>query len=370
MIGPPGTGKTSTIIGMLSALLQTPLCISPDQQTESASSRRILVCAPSNTAIDEVVGRLATQGIIANQPGESKRNGSRDVPRMQVNIVRLGDTQQADAAVQATVLDEQVEQRVRKDALYLQHVRLNDSIAEQENRLHELGVRRQTVTSTFISSHVDTEQQGVAKKKTEYEKCKDAIQELCRQRTQCERALDRLRLDTRHDVLQSADIICTTLSSSNKQHFLDYVLKEQISFNTVIIDEAAQTTEISTLIPLRLGCRHLVLIGDPRQLPATVLSRAAQAGGLGRSLFERLESLEHEVVMLTTQYRMHPGKKYVYVGIACNVTYSTHMLFHFISCRNSSISIRLFLPRSTSRCGYCARRSARQLPNASAAVQG
>ena len=40
--------------------------------------------------------------------------------------------------------------------------------------------------------------------------------------------------------------------------------------------------------------------------PATVLSPRAEAAGLGMSLFERLERAEHEVVMLTVQYRMHP----------------------------------------------------------------
>jgi senataxin len=56
----------------------------------------------------------------------------------------------------------------------------------------------------------------------------------------------------------------------------------------------------------RYGCRRLVLVGDPRQLPATILSPSAEAAGLGMSLFERLERAHHEVVMLTIQYRMAP----------------------------------------------------------------
>ena len=50
----------------------------------------------------------------------------------------------------------------------------------------------------------------------------------------------------------------------------------------------------------------MVLVGDPRQLPATVTSERAAQAGLGRSLFERLERAGHEVVMLNVQYRMHP----------------------------------------------------------------
>ena len=47
--------------------------------------------------------------------------------------------------------------------------------------------------------------------------------------------------------------------------------------------------EPSCLIPLRFGAERLLLVGDPRQLPATVRSREAAALGLERSLFERLE---------------------------------------------------------------------------------
>lgn len=47
-------------------------------------------------------------------------------------------------------------------------------------------------------------------------------------------------------------------------------------------------------------------VGDPRQLPATVLDSKAAAAGLSLSLFERLERSSHEVVMLQIQYRMHP----------------------------------------------------------------
>lgn len=34
---------------------------------------------------------------------------------------------------------------------------------------------------------------------------------------------------------------------------------------------------------------RVTLVGDPRQLPATLLSRAAEAANLAQSLFERLQ---------------------------------------------------------------------------------
>jgi AAA domain len=49
-----------------------------------------------------------------------------------------------------------------------------------------------------------------------------------------------------------------------------------------------------------------VLVGDPQQLPATVLSKRSMALAFDRSLFERLQLARWPVHMLRVQYRMHP----------------------------------------------------------------
>ncbi len=121
-----------------------------------------------------------------------------------------------------------------------------------------------------------------------------------------EEGLERLRYNTKFNLLANADIIAGTLSSLGSKVMTDYLLQADHSFDTCIIDEAAQCTEPSTMIPLRYGCKKLVLVGDTQQLPATVLSSKANAKGLGVSLFERLERAGHEKVMLNVQYRMHP----------------------------------------------------------------
>jgi senataxin len=54
--GPPGTGKTHTIIGILSAFI--------NGQALSGDKPYILVCAPSNAAIDEVATRVVKCGLI------------------------------------------------------------------------------------------------------------------------------------------------------------------------------------------------------------------------------------------------------------------------------------------------------------------
>lgn len=57
----------------------------------------------------------------------------------------------------------------------------------------------------------------------------------------------------------------------------------------------------------RLG--RVVLVGDPQQLPATVLAQSGRpAAAFARSLFERLQAARPgSVHMLRTQYRMHPA---------------------------------------------------------------
>mmetsp|Transcript_3070 Transcript_3070/g.9130 ORF Transcript_3070/g.9130 Transcript_3070/m.9130 type:complete len:576 (-) Transcript_3070:11-1738(-) len=83
----------------------------------------------------------------------------------------------------------------------------------------------------------------------------------------------------------------------------------ELEFGMVLVDEAAQATEPAALVPLACapGCTQFVLVGDPAQLPPTVLSRDAERGGLGESLFERLVAAGLAPSLLTTQYRMHPA---------------------------------------------------------------
>lgn len=82
------------------------------------------------------------------------------------------------------------------------------------------------------------------------------------------RTNDTVRRRMEGQVLNSADVICTTLSGAGhailQQHGLE--------FDVIIIDEAAQAIELSALIPLRFPCKRCILVGDPNQLPPTVTS--------------------------------------------------------------------------------------------------
>ncbi|GAY68777.1 hypothetical protein CUMW_266850 [Citrus unshiu] len=100
-----------------------------------------------------------------------------------------------------------------------------------------------------------------------------------------------------------ASLFFSTASSSYKLHSV-----EINPLNFLVIDEAAQLKESESTIPLQLaGINHAVLIGDECQLPAMVASKISDEAGFGRSLFERLTSLNHSKHLLNVQYRMHPS---------------------------------------------------------------
>ena len=112
-----------------------------------------------------------------------------------------------------------------------------------------------------------------------------------------QRALER-------EVVDNAHIVFCTLSGAGEAARLAEV---RGGFETVIFDEACQASELSTLIPLQFGAKRVILVGDPQQLPSTVISSEAKRRGYDISLFERLMRGGHIPMMLRTQYRMHPA---------------------------------------------------------------
>ncbi|XP_043720689.1 probable helicase MAGATAMA 3 [Telopea speciosissima] len=285
--GPPGTGKTQTILGLLSAILHAAparvqskgasrnlkrgpefsikekynhwIQASPwltgtnprddimpidgddgffpttgnDLKPEVVNSNRkyrvrVLVCAPSNSALDEIVLRLLNTGI-------RDENDRAYNPK----IVRIG--LRPHHSVQAVSMDYLVEQKLAG---------MDHSIS-------------------------DTRKHG---------------------------ATGQDRDSIRASVLDEAAIVFSTLSFSGSPLFT----KMNRMFDVVIIDEAAQAVEPATLVPLASGCKQVFLVGDPVQLPATVISRTAERFGYGMSMFKRLQRAGYPVQMLKTQYRMHP----------------------------------------------------------------
>lgn len=110
----------------------------------------------------------------------------------------------------------------------------------------------------------------------------------------------RLEAQAVRQILHSAEVLCATLTG------LDDDLLADRRFDLAVVDEACQSVEPSCWIAL-VRADRVVLAGDHCQLPPTVVSAEAAAGGLATSLFERLMSQDPARLSrrLEVQYRMH-----------------------------------------------------------------
>lgn len=229
--GPPGTGKT----GLLKELI-----ILAVQQGE-----RVLVTAPTNAAVDNMVEKLSDIGL---------------------DIVRVGNPARISPAVASKSLGEIVNSKLasflmeferkksdlRKD---LRHCLKDDSLAA--------GIRQLL------------KQLGKTLKKKEKETIKE--------------------------VISSAKVVLATNTGA-----ADPLIRKLGTFDLVVIDEAGQAIEPSCWIPILQG-KRCILAGDQCQLAPVILSRKALEGGLGVSLLERASNMHDGVLTakLTTQYRMN-----------------------------------------------------------------
>lgn len=134
-------------------------------------------------------------------------------------------------------------------------------------------------------------------------------------------------------------VLCTCITAGSR-------LLEDVSFDMVVIDEAAQGLEAACWIPILKG-RRCVLAGDHCQLPPTIKSQEAEKGGLGVTLFERIiedPRFERVVSLLDTQYRMNAkisdwASKHMYHNaIQSHCTVAGHTLSDFSSEHCSSIA--------------------------------
>ena len=102
--------------------------------------------------------------------------------------------------------------------------------------------------------------------------------------------------------LNTSKIIFCTLSSSGSA-----TVKSMFSVDNLVVDEAGACVEADIMIPFILRPRRLLLVGDPKQLPATTMSQRGARMKFERSMLERMQlDLEYDYTMLDTQYRMDP----------------------------------------------------------------
>ena len=254
---PPGTGKTSTICGLVQAFLSArPQLISANgNRSTDKTAKKILLCAPSNAAIDEIANRLK-EGV----SGAGKRTV---IPK----VVRVGTDKAINISVKDISLDNLVDQKL--DSSQTARGGSKDSaneIARLRSELETVRQSRQEKQTELTLLHDNAAKATALEeeiKRLNYRRV-TIIQKLDRLRDQQKsdhRTLDAVRRKFRMEVLAEADVICSTLSGSGHD------ILEALEFDMIIIDEAAQAIELSSLIPLKYNVARCVMVGGATVYP-------------------------------------------------------------------------------------------------------
>jgi ATP-dependent RNA/DNA helicase IGHMBP2 len=233
--GPPGTGKTRTLVEIVRRAV--------------ARGERVLVTAPSNTAVDNLGERLSECGLA---------------------VVRLGHPARVSQALESRTLDALVESSEAR-ARAKRWIADANAIRRRVQRLRE---------RDRISRHEGREQLQEAK----------SLMRDARKALDAERQIQ----------LSRAQVVCATAAGAETS-----LLGARL-FQRVVLDEATQAVDPLALAALARGERA-VLAGDPQQLPPTISSAEAAANGLSSTLFERLALRcgPGVLALLQVQYRMN-----------------------------------------------------------------
>ncbi|GAN07711.1 hypothetical protein MAM1_0172d07213 [Mucor ambiguus] len=293
--GPPGTGKTKTILALIVSLLdQRRRATSEDM---SCSGGKLLVCAPSNAAVDEIAKRLK-EGVMTSKGLISP------------NIVRIGVADSVNASVKDRILDKLIEAEM--DASSGKDGAPGGKWGAKLDTLHQ-DIRNIQISLDDVDREITQAGSDMVQMSVLRDKRKTLAQKLTKSRILLKdtyqdqknygKEMEISRVRARQKVFANADVVCATLSGSGH----DMLTQMGVSFETVIVDEAAQSIEISSLIPLKFDTQRCILVGDPNQLPPTVMSTLATKHNYQQSLFMRLEkNMAAEINLLSIQYRMHP----------------------------------------------------------------
>jgi len=285
--GPPGTGKTTTLVQAIKATVDI--------------EKQVLVCAPSNAAIDLLVEKLSELGL---------------------QVLRIGHP----ARVTEQTLSKTLDSRI---AMH-EHYRELRTLRKKMEQLRDAAFKYKR---NF--GYAEREQRKKLKQEAKAMKA-DA---------------DMLEFYIINDLLQNSDVIaCTLVGSANT------ILRGR-RYKTVFIDEAAQALEPACWIPI-LRSERIVFAGDHCQLPPTIKSIEAAREGLAQTLFEKcIQHQPQTVSMLQVQYRMNedimrfPSRFFYHDELLADETVRNHSLTKLDE-ENKIISIPVIDFVDTAGCGF------------------
>jgi superfamily I DNA and/or RNA helicase len=250
--GPPGTGKTTTLIEGIIQLIN--------------AGEKILVSAPSNTAVDNIAKGLLLQGI---------------------EVLRVGNTSKVDEVLFAHTPEGKL------------------ANSKQQKEIKQLKIRAEEFRKMALKYKRSFG-------KAEREQRNLLFKEVKSIRTE----IKKLQAYNEEKLYLSAQVIAGTpigLYDSKIKH---------ITFNTLVIDEAGQCIEPMAWCIFPLAEKY-VLAGDHLQLPPTVLNFEAARMGLQNSILEVCIERVRDVFLLNTQYRMRA----TIAGFSSNYFYNNLLLF-------------------------------------------
>lgn len=234
--GPPGTGKTTTLVRAIKALTEQ-------------GNKKILVVAPSNTAVDLLSEKLADEGL---------------------NVLRVGNPARVSEKLVSLTLDSKVAQH--------QSVKEIKRLRKQANEFRDMAHK-------YKRSFGRAERE---QRKLLFAEARNIMKQV--------EQTEQYIVD---DLLNRAQVITATPVGANH-----YTVRH-LQYDVAVIDEAGQALEPSCWIPV-LKARKLVMAGDHCQLPPTIISEEAAKKGLNKTLMEKnVQAHPEAVVLLEEQYRMH-----------------------------------------------------------------
>ena len=251
--GPPGTGKTTTLI---QSILQT-----------LKHENQVLVCAPSNAAVDLLVEKLGEHSI---------------------QVLRIGHPARVTQEILSTTLDARIAHHLNFPEL--------KAIRKQADEYKNLGHKYKR---NF--GHSEREQRHL----------------LLAEASKLRNEADHLQDFITGDIISKTRVVACTLVGSSSN-----VLRG-MHFKTVFIDEAAQALEPACWIPI-IKAQRVIFAGDHCQLPPTIKSLEAARKGLEVTLFEKAIKNNSADVMLREQYRMNEA----IMNFSSRFFYNNQLLAH------------------------------------------